>query len=81
MTKSDKIRRLVAAGWSTTEIANELGFDYNYVCTVRNRDRRPGWSATWMREKRAADPKYYRRELKQQRSRKRQRRTETGISP
>ena len=80
MTKSDKIRRLVAAGWGITEIANELGFEYNYVCTVRNRDLRPGSNATWMSEKRATDPKYYRRELKQQRTRKRQRRTETGIS-
>ena len=65
-TMADKIRKLLAKGWSSTRIAAHLGLpDTGYVCRVRWTDARPGYKAALMRKLRSENPEYYERELDQ----------------
>lgn len=68
MTRADRIRQLAAHGIFTAhEIAAEVGCDVRSVWVQLATDKRPGYKAAWMANKRATDPEYRQRERERQR--------------
>lgn len=71
-TKTDKIRELAAAGFTSREIAEQTGICRKYVSRVRWRDKKPRYGAEWMAQYRANNPAAYHSDLDAQGARRRE---------